>query len=711
MKSLRNCFIFLLAVCLLAGCKNHEQKEYVGQSFEDWYPFYNTYITGWLQKKQAEADKSIAKTQAELAEATSDEEVKKKLEARLASLGEEKERLNFRQSLGDFFQFKKAEDLPDGLSWENGLDEPEIGDPACIKGGVFNTFIPSFPPTITPFGPNSNNSFRGELYDNVELGLIDLHPLTGKTIPAVAKEWAVSEDGRTVFFKLDEDAKYSDGVQVKAVDFMWFIFLRVSDNVSEPWFKQFLREEFAQITVYGDEALSISLPVAGPREKMPFAASLRPSPPHFYKEYGPDYEERYQWRVPPTTGAYTIEQGGIVKGVSITLSHTKNWWAQDKKYYRYRFNADQIQYLVVRDTPKAWELFRAGEIDYFPISLPKYWYEDSEMPPVFNGYIERYTWYNQFPRTPWALYLNTAQKPLDNVDVRLGVAYATNWQRVIDVVWRGDATRLPSWSKGYGGADNTSLVPRPFSVTKAREAFARAGYTKEGTDGILRKPDGTRLELTLSFTKDPSREQMMVILKEEARKAGLDFVLDGQDATANYKKVMEKKHQIAFSGWGFQPPYPRFYEYFHSENAYDAKGNLVQNTNNIFSYSNERMDELCLAYRKARTEEEMFRYAWEMQQIIHDEAIFIPGWMTEFSRIGCWRWMRWPNSKFTEFSPPSFYVPVESYTWWIDAEMKKETLEARRSGKKFLEVQKVMDRYRTPSTPSAVKSSKEAENE
>lgn len=701
-QPIRNFLCFLLAACLLAGCGNRGEKKYVGQTFEEWYPFYNDYISGWLTKQQLATDKKIADFEMELAAKSDDEEVRKRVESRLEVLGEQKERFTFRQGLGDFFQFKTEADLPADLAWENGMDQPEIGDPAAIKGGVFTNFIPSFPPTITPFGPNSNNSFRSELYDNVELGLIDLHPETGKTIPAVAKEWAVSKDGRTVFFKLDEDATYTDGVPVKAVDFMWFIFLRVSDNVSEPWFKQYLREEFAQITTYGEQALSITLPVAAPREKMPYFASLRPSPPHFYNEYGPDYDERYQWRVPPTTGAYTIDDGGIVKGVSLTLSHAQNWWAQDKKFYRYRFNADRIQYLVVRDMAKAWELFRAGQIDYFPISLPKYWYEDSEMPPVFDGYVERYTWYNQYPRIPWALYLNTAKAPLDNLDVRTGIAFASNWQRVIDVVWRGDAARLPGWTKGFGGADNPNIEARPYSVSKAREAFARAGYTIDGNDGILRKPDGTRLEATLSYAKDPIREQMMVILKEEARKAGIDFVLDGLDSTAIYKKEMEKKHQIAFSAWGFQPPYPRFYEYFHSENAYDAKGNLKQNTNNVFSFKNERMDELCDAFRKARTEEEKFKYAWEMQQIIHDQAIYIPGFMTEFSRIGCWRWMRWPDSEFTEFSPPNVYVPVESYTWWIDDKIKKETQEARRSGKTFSEVQEVKDRYRTLSRKDGI---------
>ena len=45
------------------------------------------------------------------------------------------------------------------------------------------------------------------------------------------------------------------------------------------------------------------------------------------------------------------------------------------------------------------------------------------------------------------------------------------------------------------------------------------------------------------------------------------------------------------------------------------------------------------------------------------------------------------------------YVPMESYVYWVDEEMKRETLEARRSGKTFPEVQEVKQRYRIGKEP------------
>ncbi|MDP6860619.1 MAG: ABC transporter substrate-binding protein, partial [Verrucomicrobiales bacterium] len=346
----------LLIILFLTSCGEEELVKNEGANFEGWYPRYNQYINDWLGEQVKAANKSIKELETRSNEET-DPEAQKKLGEQIGEKQKELERFTARQALGDYIALLDLKDLPEDLPWEDGQEEPEIGDPKSKKGGAFRYFITSSPPTIRPFGPNSNNSFRGELYDNIEIGLIDLHPETGAVIPGVAKEWAIGADKKTVYFKLDQDAKYNDGEPVKAVDFLWFVYIRASDNVVTPWFKQYLREQFARVAVYGEEVVAVTLPE--PKPKLPYFASIPPSASHFYNEYGPDYKERYQWRVPPTTAAYTVKDEDIVKGVSITLTRDKDWWAKDKKFYRYRFNTDKIRYTVVRDISKAWELFRA----------------------------------------------------------------------------------------------------------------------------------------------------------------------------------------------------------------------------------------------------------------------------------------------------------------------------------------------------------------
>ena len=685
-------FLALAACSLVAtGCRREDKEIERKLGFDAFVPTYNRYIDRWLHTQQDATEKEILRVTAELVTAQGDATIA--LETTAAALRTDQAKWKFRLGLGDYLKFGKPEDVPTDLVWENGMDEPEIGDPAAKKGGVFRRAIATFPPTLRPIGLNSNNSFRGDLYDYIDLPLVTLHPETLKIIPGTAREWATSQDGRTIYFRIDPEARYSDGQPVKAKDFLINNYIQVSDNIVYPFAKQYYRESIAQIAMYDDLTLSVSLPVAKIYAPY-FAGDIKPYSPTFYSEYGPDYAERYQWRFPPTTGAYEVKPEGIVNGVSITQTRVKNWWAKDRKFYRYRFNPDKLVHTVVRDDSKAFELFRAGEFDTSLLTSPQSWYEKSEIEPVYQGYIERYTYYKRYPKVPRGLYLNVAKPPLDDREVRIGIQHAMNWQKVIDVLFRGDFQRLNAFNEGYIPFSDPSIIARPFSINLARAAFAKAGYTQEGRDGILTKPDGTRLSVSLSYPGMPQYDRMFAILREEAKSCGFDLRLDSLEANVLYKKQMQKQHEMVMGSWLILPPVPEYHEFLHSSNAIDEKGNLKPQTNNVFSWHRADTDVLVEKTRAATTPEELKDAAWKLQHIIHDEAIFVPGYTVDFARIGSWRWVRWPDCPNTRFSPPVVYEPQDVFTFWVDDDIKAETLAARRSGKTFPEFTKTIEDYR-----------------
>ncbi|WP_018969057.1 extracellular solute-binding protein [Rubritalea marina] len=676
----------------LVGCQRDEaDASAYTLGFEDWMPRYNQYIEEWLVEQVTQSEQRKQALQQELNDA-SDDAVQTRLQGELESVERELAKLEFRQEIGEYFSVKSEADLPQGLDWQDGKGVPEMGDPRAIKGGTLNRDIRSFPATVRRFGKNANHSFRGELYDNIGMGLVGRHPITEEFFGILAESWAISEDGRTVYYKLRKEATYSDGVPVVARDYLVFSYLRLSDNVKAPFFKSYLREQYANFTSYGDHALSVTLPEAKPL--MPLFASVSPAPSHFYQEYGPDFVQRYQWRVEPTTGAYTVREGDIQKGRSIKLSRVKDWWAKDLPQLKYGYNVDYIIYHVIQDDSKSFELFRVGKLDYYPVSQPELWYEKTEIEPVFQGYIEKATFYNIYPRVPRGFYLNVIKAPLDDLDVRVGFAYAMHVQKVIDALFRGDYDRLESFSEGYGSFTNDAIRARRFSIGKAREHFAQAGYTTAGSDGILRNAAGERLEIEVTFPNVAFLPKMMAIFREEAHKCGLDLVLDGQEATLSYKKTMEKLHMVNFGGWGVTPPFPRYHQFFHSSNAFGDDGKPRAQTNNLNSYADPRMDHVSMTVRNARTEDELREAALEAQQIVHDEVLFVPTYVSPYRRVAYWRWLQWPNSEWMEFADPKTYDPLESYYYWIDDSVKQETLKAKRTGQVFPEQIHVFDRYR-----------------
>lgn len=675
---MKSCYIVPgLGALLLAACGEADR----------FAPYDNTEeVEKFYERKNEETPKELESQKEELSEklAEASEEERPELEEELANL----ER---RLGTPDFFTYATMDDLPGDLAWETGMDQPEMGSPEAKKGGTFNTFFPSlaFPPTIRSLGKNANNGFRSEHWDNIEMGLVTLHGNTMETIPGIADRWAVGADGRTVYYHINEEARWSDGEPVTAEDFFMTFYVCLSEYITGPWYRQYYGSMYENITRYDDHHLSVRLAHLKPRPE--YYAALVPYARHFYREFGPDFEDRYSWRPRPTTGAYEIREEDVIKGRSITLSRVKDWWARDMKYYRYRYNADRIKYHLVRSDDKVFELFKKGQIDMFELNLPTRWYEQMEIEAVFNGYLQKRTFYNVYPRVPRGLYMNHSKPHLDNLDVRIGLQHATNWQKVIDFDLRGDASRLNIYNDGYGKFSNSEIRTREFSPEKAREHFAKAGFTRQGNDGVLQNSGGERLSFTITHTASPVIDKILQRLKEEALLAGVEYKLEGMDGTASYEKVMQKKHDITMWGWGTIPPFPRFFEGVHSSNAYEPGSTTPRvMTNNISVYANPEADPLAEKVRFATSEDEIRDASWQLEQILHDTAFWIPGYKRQFYRIGHWRWMKWPE----DFNLKVTREAQESYVYWIDVEEKERTQAAKSKGERFPEVDVIYDQYR-----------------
>lgn len=604
----------------------------------------------------------------------------------------------------EFYSFKTLADLPADLIWEDGSDEPELGSPEAKKGGTNYITLFDFPRTLRTVGPDSNGSFRNFILDEATIPLAMEHPDTRNFFPGLASSWALDPESATVYMKLDPDARWSDGEPITADDFLFMFWFYTSEEIRAPWYNNWFSSRYTNITRFDERTLSITFAI----NKPDFASrilGLHPVPEHFYDEFAEDFVERYQWRFIPTTGPYVLEEGDLRKGRSITLTRNTDWWAKDKKHHRYRYNPDRLQFGIIRDNAKQFEAFKRGDVDQFMARTAAYWYEkipDSD-PDVQAGYIAKSTFYNQYPRPPYGLWINTAKPLLDDRNLRLGIHHASNWQLVIDQYFRGDANRLHTASSGYPDFSHPTLAARPFDVAKAQEYFAKAGFAERGPDGILVNDKGEKLAFTLSSGYERFAD-ILTILKQEAAKAGLEFRVEMLDATAAWKKVQEKKHDIHFVAFArFLEGYPRFWDHYHSDNAYDdafledgsvnPERKLKTQTNNLESFAIREMDQLVDAYRASSDRDEMIELAHEMQELHHEYGSFVPGFYKPAQRVSSWRWIRYPdyfNHRYVQMNSES----AEWWLYWIDTDLKREVLEARESGKTFPPMINVYDQWK-----------------
>lgn len=610
---------------------------------------------------------------------------------------------DFYASHPDLFTFATPADIPTDLVWDDGMDLPEIGSPEAEKGGTYYEYIEDFPPTLRPTGPDSNSSARSWISGFYSLPYAMPHPNGGGYIPGIAESWAIDYENKTVYVKINPQARWTDDEPITVDDAMFVFFFYLSEYPQAPFSTNFFKEQYTNITRYDDYTFSITVPTAKP--DMPeFVLFTAPKPQHFYKELGPDYPERYQWRYEPHAGPYYIDENDIDMGVRIVLQRKTDWWAKDNKYLRYLYNPDRINLTVIRDGPKRFEAFRAGTHDMFRMDTAELWYDNlpDTDPDVVNGYIHKVTFYNGGPRSPWGLWMNSSRPLLNNVEVRLGIQYAANWDLVIRNYFRGDMERLNTQQDGYPEFTHPTLTARPFDIQKAQEHFANAGFTRRGADGILVNEQGQRLAFTLS-THYERYADVFTILKEEAIKAGLELRIEILDGAAGFRKAQEKQHDIYFLS--FVPSvqmYPRFWEYFHSENAYDKAfledGSVNPDrkpkpqTNNLQAVADPELDAWIDEYDNSDDKERMIELSHMIQERHHEYASFSPGFVQPFYRAAYWRWVRWPegfNFKYTVY-------PHEMFAFWIDTEMKAETLEARAAGRVFEPHIEVYDQFREP---------------
>ncbi|MDP7012091.1 MAG: PQQ-binding-like beta-propeller repeat protein, partial [Verrucomicrobiota bacterium] len=402
------------------------------------------------------------------------------------------------QDHADFYQLGKPADIPADLDWQDGSEQKEFASPEAQRGGTFNDFMNGFPRTLRFVGPDANGAFRRHILDNNAITLLMSHPNTDGYYPGLARQWAVSGDGRTVYFRLDPDARYSDGKPVRATDFFYHFYFMRSPHIKAPWYNDYFSDtKFKRITLYDAQTISLTYYKATPDilDKL----IIRPVPEHFYGVLDEDYLKDFQWKLEPTTGAYEVKPENVKQGTSITLTRVPGWWADKKKFFRHRFNPDAIKVGLYRQLGLSWAAFLRGELDLQGLSLPDVWYRQlgNEHDLVKRGLIQKVQFYNDIPRPTWALRLNSSKAPLDNREVRVGLHYAMNWDRVLKEFFRGDSERMNTVADGYGPRTHPSLRARGFSVEKAQEHFAKAGFKERGADGILKNADGERLAFTL----------------------------------------------------------------------------------------------------------------------------------------------------------------------------------------------------------------------
>ncbi|MDS1782611.1 extracellular solute-binding protein [Vibrio vulnificus] len=590
-----------------------------------------------------------------------------------------------------------AQSLPSDLNWLTNKNEPLFASEEAKRGGTLTTYMVSFPQTLRSVGPDANSGLRHYFMDGAPK-LAQRHPNTGKWIPQLADSWAFDADNKTVYFKLDKNAKWSDGESVTADDYVFMMKYYQSKDIIDPWYNDFFTNSIKEVVKYDDYTIAIKTATAQSDDALMVLINMpsngvQPRPEHFFKGTKDDNKDgmpdnfvrAFNFKAEPTTAAYCMDN--VEKGKRVTFKHVgEDWWGYSNRYYQNRYNVDKVRINVIRDQDIALKHFEKGSLDFFDMILPEYWHSKADSEGFEKGYIQKFWGYNQAPQGAGGLWMNTAMPLLDDINVRKGIMLSTDYDGMITNIMRGDYSRKPhGLGFGHGQYDKPDNKAPEFDAEKAIAYFEKAGFDKIGADGIRVNEKGQRLSFAITYGYQ-SWTPRIAFLKEQAKLAGLEFTLNLVDGSSAFKYILEKKHQLAFLNMG-SGEIPAYWEYLHSDNANKPQTNAHTN------YSSPELDKLIEAYDAEFDQEKRFALSHQIQEYVAEANIIVPGYMVPYTRAVHWRWLKTPQTAMTKATENIFH-PMDIGNFWIDKELKKETEKAMKSGKTFPKVAVVDDRYK-----------------
>jgi oligopeptide transport system substrate-binding protein len=301
-----------------------------------------------------------------------------------------------------------------------------------IDGALPQTFDPAF-----AAAPPDTDLVRA-LFE----GLTDYDPRTLAAVPAVAKRWESTNDGRTWTFYLREDALWSNGEVVVAKDFVesWRRTMRIGDLAPHT-------DLLSNIV----GAAAVSVPASPPRDGNTRTTRGRPevasetAEARFGAEAVADHVLRVKLQVPdlnfPSLVAHPvfrpikvapdnllkrIDASGLVSNGAfalrkqednrVLLQRADNYWAKAE------IGLERVEFIGASNAEAALAAYRAGEVDAVT---------NSAFEPLALKLLAPYQDFRRETYGALSYYsFNIAHQPFDDVRVREALAIAIDRERL-----------------------------------------------------------------------------------------------------------------------------------------------------------------------------------------------------------------------------------------------------------------------------------------
>ncbi len=399
----------------------------------------------------------------------------------------------------------------------------------------------------------------------------------GNLVPGVATlPFDVSEDKTVYTFHLRPEAKWSDGTQVKASDFV-FAWQRLADpETASPyqWFIEIMGVKNGAAVEAGDMAptelgvkaiddTTLEVTLEQPLPYFPLTlthASAFPVPQHVVEKFGAD------WVKPEnivSNGAYVLKEH-VPQERSVRVRNSLYWDDANTVI-------NTVTALVINDENVALTRFDAGELDRTEVPSGQYPTLKAEHPDEAVSFPTLCSYYYTVNVT------GSGSEALTDVRVRQALSYAIDRDVIVNQVTQGGQipayTFTPAATAGFDvpTVDYATWTQEERNA-KAKELLEAAGY---GADNPL--------DLGLMYNTSEGHKAIAIAIGAMWNDTlGVNVTLENQEWKTFLETRKNKNYDIARAGWcGDYNEASTFLDLMNTNSGYNDAG-----------YSNPEVDQL-----------------------------------------------------------------------------------------------------------------------
>ncbi len=453
--------------------------------------------------------------------------------------------------------------------------------------------------TLNPiFAKSSAEESVGELLFSRLLS----YDSTGHLNFDLADSMKISDDQKTYTISIRPDARWTDGLYVRARDVVFTVGL-----LQDPATRSTLTGwGGVKVSEVDDRTVAFTLPAV----YAPFPHALRYLPilpEHILRDVEPALLRENNFSVKPIgSGPFALK---LLQEINKADERKIVHLVRNESYFRGSAKLSRVQLHVYKDNDSIKRALATSEVNAA---------SDLSLSAASSVNNDRYTIENHPVNSGVYALMNTESAVLKDKLVRQALQVGTDTQSIRDAI----SNKLPALDIPIIGSLLTGNIPTApaYDANKASALLEQAGWKLEGS---VRKKDGQALTLNIVTTKNPDFEAALDELSSQWRQLGVTIttnIVDPGDPSQNVAQDILKPrrydvllYQLTIGGD------PDVYAYWHSSQA--------ANGLNFSNYKNAIADD-ALSSARSRVEPDLRNAKY---------ATFIRQWLSDAPAIGLYQ--------------------------------------------------------------------------